>query len=266
MSRCTLYVNGININTPISNKQSFAITCILNNTSSFIKNDFITFVTQLTRLILIKLCFKFSTKYTFSIRVEETLLTLPILRIFPFELSPKESSPPFLILVKLETMYSFRSYALNNHCPSTICSSSSSSPVEKISSLRYLNLFGSLSVSNGSFWNPNTFYFKICISYVTIFITIVACYLIVNGCTLHKVVLIKLNTHFCELSKLSNIFCTFVNFKTISLSSIFFFLSISFSFFKSSTCGSRCSWFLVSHLIIQLYYVKFYFLILSMQS
>ena len=41
-------------------------------------------------------------KYTFSMRVEDTLPTFPILMIFPFELSPKDTSPPFSILVKLE--------------------------------------------------------------------------------------------------------------------------------------------------------------------
>ena len=48
MGRCTIYINGINITTSISNKQNFVITCILNNTFSFIKNNFITFATQLT--------------------------------------------------------------------------------------------------------------------------------------------------------------------------------------------------------------------------
>ena len=48
MCRCTIYINGININTYISYKQYLAITCILNNTSSLIKNNFITLITQLT--------------------------------------------------------------------------------------------------------------------------------------------------------------------------------------------------------------------------
>ena len=90
-------------------------------------------------------------------------------------------------------MRSFRSYALNNHCPSTIYFSSLSNLAEKISSLRYPKRFGSLSVSYGSFWNPNTFHTIICISFdmtstfhMTILITIMTDNFIVNRCTIYK--------------------------------------------------------------------------------
>ena len=203
-------------------------------------------------LILINLCFKFSTKHTFSIRVEKTLPILPILRICPFELSPKETSLPFFILVKLKTIYSFRLYALNNHCPSTIYFSSSSCPVEKISSFRYPKLFGSLRVSNCFFWNLNAFPTIICISFywtpifhMTILITKVPYNLIATRCTLHKAVLIIflfqvwliINTSlvkhtFFWIEHAIQYLLPFVNFKTILFNPLLFFLSVSFSFFQ----------------------------------
>ena len=169
----------------------------------------------------------------------------------------------------LRTMHSFWLYALNNRYPSTIYFFSSSSPTKKILSLTYPNLFGSLTVSIGSFWNTKIFYSKVCISFhwtcifhATISIAIMIKNLITCGGSFNKTILIiflfqvKLipkssfikNTFlsaqqlFWVLNNCFEFFWRLVNFNTISLSSLLFFLSNSFSFISSSTCDFSCSY------------------------
>ena len=149
---------------------------------------------------------------------------------------------------------------------------------EKSLSFRYPKLFESLSVSNGSFWNPNTFNSIICISlkkasiiHMTISIAIMTNnFMITSEGSLNKVIFVVflfqvrlIPTHFLELSNFSKFFWSFVNFNIISLSSLLFFLSSSFSLIKLSTFDFSCTYEVLVYLLkMQSFHAIFHYLIL----